>query len=230
VRLSNFLWDSLGNPLALDTKWAPVLQPEPRIMTSDGLQELTDQAKENHPELQKLNVKIRQLEVERKLAAEYLKPQLNLSYYFLNQPFDPNWNSSFRLGEDYKLGVDFSFPLFVRKERSKLALAKLKIVNTQYDLTLSEREIVNQLSSTYNQLVILQSVLDQQREMMMNYERLLAAEVLNLEQGESDLFKINLQLEKLIQSQTKWLKMIAEFEKQKALLYWAAGTRYIRKT
>lgn len=230
IRLSNFLWDSLGNPLALDLHWAPVLQPEPWIMTTEGLQELSDQAKANHPELRKLDVKIKQLELDRKLAAEYLKPQVNLNYYFLNQPFDPNWNSSFQVGEDYKLGVDLSFPLFLRKERSKLALAKLKIANTQYDLTLSEREILNQLTSTFNQLITLQSVLDQQREMMMNYDRLLTAEILNLEQGESDLFKINLQQEKLIQSQTKWLKMIAEFEKHKALLYWAAGTRYIGKT
>jgi outer membrane protein TolC len=230
VSLSNFLWDSLGNPLSLDTKWAPVLQPEPWIMTRNGLQELSNQAKENHPELRKLNVKIEQLEVDRKLAAEYLKPQLDLNYYFLNQPFDPEWNSSFRIGEDYKLGIDFSFPLFLRKERAKLALAKLKIANTKYDLTLSEREIINQLNSTYNQLITLQSVIVQQREMMMNYERLLTAEILNLEQGESDLFKINVQQEKLIQSQTKWLKMVAEFEKQKALLYWAAGTRYLSRT
>ncbi len=228
--LSNFLWDSLGNALMLDANWAPVLQAEPWIMTRNGLQELSDQAKENHPELQKINVKIKQLEVDRKLAAEYLKPQLNLSYYFLNQPFDPDWNSSFRIGEDYKLGIDFSFPLFLRKERAKLAVTKLKILNTRYDLTLSEREIINQLSSTYNQLINLQSVMSQQRDMMTNYERLLAGEILNLEQGESDLFKINLQQEKLIQSQTKWLKMMAEFEKQKALLYWAAGTRYLNKT
>lgn len=227
VRLSNFLWDSLNNPIALDSKWAPVLQPEPWMMTAEALQELSAQARENHPELQKLNIKIKQLEVDRRLAAEYLKPQLNLSYYFLNQPFNPDWNTSLRLAEDYKLGIDFSFPLFLRKERAKLALTKLKITNTKYDLNLYEREIINQLNTTYNQLVNLNSIINQQREMMVGYQRLLAAEIFNLEQGESDLFKINLQQEKLIQSQTKWLKMVAEFEKQKAFLYWAAGSRYL---
>lgn len=229
ITLSNSLWDSLGNPLALDAKWAPVLQREPWIMTSDVLQELSEQAKQNHPELQKLTIKIRQLDADRKLATEYLKPQLNLNYYFLNQPFDPEWNTAFRIGEDYKFGVDFSFPLFLRKERSKLALTRLKIANTKYDLTLSEREIVNQLNITYNELINIRSVMDQQRDMMMNYDRLLRAEILNLEQGESDLFKINIQQEKLIQSQSKWLKLVAEFEKQKAFLYWAAGTRNLNK-
>ncbi|MNC97462.1 hypothetical protein D3C83_151240 [compost metagenome] len=60
--------------------------------------------------------------------------------------------------------------------------------------------------------------------MVLNYERLLQAEMVNLEQGESDLFKINVQLEKLIQAQTKWIKLRSENEKQKAYLYWAAGS------
>jgi hypothetical protein len=54
---------------------------------------------------------------------------------------------------------------------------------------------------------------------------LLQAEILNLENGESDLFKINIQQEKLIQSQSKLLKLKAEYEKMKATLYWAAGVR-----
>lgn len=230
INLSAFLWDSLSNPLALDLQWAPVRQAELWEMTKSGLEELSNLAKINHPELLKLNIKLEQLDLDRKLAAEFLKPELNLNYYLLNQPFDPDWNTSFNVYEDYKLGVDFSFPIFLRKERSKLAQTKLKITNTEYQLTLTSREIINELNSTFNQLVNLQSIMNQQYDMAMNYERLLNAEVTNLEQGESDLFKINVQQEKLIQSQTKWLKLLAEFEKQKAYLYWAAGTRNLGQT
>lgn len=230
IRLSTFLWDSLSNPLSLDMQWAPVRQPDPWMMTPGGLEELTNRAKTNHPDLLKLNIKLRQLEVERKLATEYLKPKLNLNYYLLNQPFNPDWNTSLQLSEDYKLGVDFSIPVFLRKERSKLAQTKLKVTNTQYDRSLTERQIINDLNSTYNQLVNILSIVNQQREMIANYERLLNAEMLNLQQGESDLFKINVQQEKLIQSQTKWLKLLSDFEKQKAYLYWAAGTRHLGRT
>ena len=230
IRISGYLWDSLSNPLALEMEWAPVLQPEPWMMTATDLEALSNQARSNHPELQKFNLKLQQLEVDRKLAAEYLKPKLNLKYNVLNQPLDPDWNSSLRLNENYKVGVDFAFPLFLRKERAKLAQTKLKVTNTQLEQTLREREIINELNSTYNQLNYLQSILTQQRDMVSSYERLLKAELFNLEQGESDLFKINVQQEKLIQSQTKWLKLLAEFEKQKAFLYWAAGVRNLNKT
>lgn len=224
LKLSVMLWDSLGNPVDADARWVPVLTMDPWAITTEGLKELADQARVNHPELRKIEVKINQLEAERRLAAEYLKPQLNLNYYAINQPFNPAGTYSFEPGDSYKLGIDFSFPVFLRKERSKLALTKLKISNTRLEQSLTERQIINNLTSIYNQLINLQSIMASQRQMVENYERLLEAELLNLEQGESDLFKINVQQEKLIQAQTKWLKLLAENEKQKAHLYWAAGT------
>jgi outer membrane protein TolC len=101
----------------------------------------------------------------------------------------------------------------------------LKIQNTTYERSQTEREILNQVQATFNQLVNTNTLLQQQNAMASNYQRLLQGELLNLENGESDLFKINVQQEKLIQSQSKLLKLRAEFEKQKASLYWAAGLR-----
>ena len=223
LEVSNMLWDSLGNPIALDLKWVPALGADTWLITPDTLKALADQARINHPELRKIEVKIYQLEAERKLAAEYLKPQLNVNYYAVNQPINPNGDISFAIDDNYKFGLDLSFPVFLRKERSKLVLTKLKISNAQFEQSMTERQIINNLTRIYNQLTNLQSIMANQNQMVASYERLLEAELLNLEQGESDLFKINVQQEKLIQAQTKWLKLLAENEKQKAQLYWAAG-------
>jgi len=225
VQLSTYLWDSLNNPLALSSRWAPVLRPEPWTMTREGLEALTEQARANHPDLRKIQVKISQLENERRLAVEFLKPKFNLSYVLLNQPFDPSWNSSFDPGGNYKMGVDFSFPLFLRKERSKLEQTKLKINTTTFEQQLVRRQIANQLKAAYNELINTTAIIGQQQEMVSNYEALLQAELINLENGESDLFKINIQQEKLIQSRSKLVKVVSEYEKQKALLYWSAGLR-----
>jgi len=229
VRLSTYLWDSLSNPLMLDVAWAPVRQPDLTILSEGDLLHLVETAKENHPELKKLTIKLQQLEVERKLASEFIKPKLDLSYYFLNQPIAPDWSTSWAVGENYKLGVDFSFPIFIRKERAKLAQAKLKINSTTYERSMAERQIINEINTTFNAVTNTSIILQQQNAMMQNYDRLLSAELLNLENGESDLFKINVQLEKLIQSQSKMVKLTSEVEKQKALLYWAAGIRNLGK-
>lgn len=227
VKVSNYLWDAEEQPLQLSNTVAPVLvQSDGELLSVTTLEELSLQAKQNHPELTKLNVKLDQLEIDRKLAVEYLKPKLDLSYNFLNQPITPTGEfQSFTFLNDYKFGFDFAMPILIRKERAKLAQAKLKIKGTAYELTQTEREIINQLNMIFNQMVNTQQILEQQNAVALNYQRLLKAELFNLEKGESDLFKINVQQEKLIQSQSKLLKLKAEYEKMKASLYWAAGVR-----
>ena len=91
--------------------------------------------------------------------------------------------------------------------------------------TQTQREIQNQVLQVFNQLVNTRIIVTEQTSMVRNYEQILRAEILNLENGESDLFKLNVQQEKLILSQTKLLKLKAEYEKSKATLHWAAGVR-----
>lgn len=228
IRLSNYLWDSLSNPLELSLNFAPILQRDLLGMTEPQRDELVNLARTNHPELQKIEIKLRQLDVDRRLAKEFLKPRLDLNYYLINQPFDPDWNANLQFTDNYKFGLDFSFPVFLRKERAKLAQTKLKITNTQFEQSFAERQIVNQVLAAYNELTNNERIIAQQSDMVENYNRLLQAELLNLESGESDLFKINIQIEKLIQSQSKLIKLLGDYEKQKAFLYWAAGTRRLR--
>lgn len=227
LKISNYLWDGEGNPLQLANTVAPVLvQRDGELLSSNSLIELSQLARQNHPDLIKLNVKISQLEVDRKLAAEYLKPRLDLNYIFLNQPINPQGDfQSFGFMNNYKFGLDFAMPILIRKERAKLAQTKIKIRGTEYERSQTEREIINQINASYNQLVNTNRILSQQSSVAENYDRLLQAEILNLENGESDLFKINIQQEKLIQSQSKLLKLMADYEKLKATLYWAAGVR-----
>lgn len=99
-----------------------------------------------------------------------------------------------------------------------------------YELTQTEREIINQLNMIFNQLVNTNQILEQQNAVAVYYQQLLNAEIFNLDNGESDLFKINIQQDKLIQSQSKLLKLKAEYEKMKATMYWAAGVRNLNFT
>jgi outer membrane protein TolC len=229
LRISYYLWDSLSNPLQLETSWTPAHQNDPSFLDTITLQELVQRSMENHPDLQKIRVQLLHQELDRKLAVENLKPRLDLNYNFLNQPLNPEGGVVMPTGNDYKFGLDFSFPLFLRKERAKVAFAKLKISDTLYEERLLSLRISNEIQSAYNGVVNNQLVLQQQSDMAENYNRLLQAEFVNLENGESDLFKLNVQQEKFLQAQSKVLKIRADLEKQKAVLLWAAGVRNLRK-
>jgi outer membrane protein TolC len=225
LKLSNYLWDSLNSPLELEPSWAPADHTDQSLLDTVTLQELLQRSRENHPELQKIRIRLLHHELDRKLAVENLKPRLDLNYNFINQPLNPEGGVVMPTGNDYKFGVDFAFPVFLRKERAKLAFARLKISDTRYEERLLSLQISNEIQGAYNGLVNNQLVLGQQTDMAENYNRLLQAEFINLENGESDLFRLNVQQEKFLQAQSKVLKIRAELEKQKALLLWAAGIR-----
>lgn len=223
LRLSNHLWNADGAPLELEDNVKPEELPISRFESS-LLTQLVEMARENHPELRKLRLKNQSLMVERNLARENLKPRLDFNYYFLDQPFNSEGNrNDISLSDNYKLGLDFAFPIFLRKERAKLGQTKLKLLENTFQQDFAEREIINTINGEYAGLVATGDILDQQLLMVDSYQRIVAAERLNLQNGESDLFKINLQVDKLIESQSKLLKLQSTYQKNVANLYWAAG-------
>ncbi|MEO1052338.1 MAG: TolC family protein [Bacteroidota bacterium] len=222
-QLSNHLWAPDGSPLEIRNNARPEEAP---LFNIDGviLSQMVELAQENHPEIRKLDLKNESLLVERALARENLKPQLDVSYYLLDQPFrTPDETSAIDLSDNYQVGLDFSFPIFLRKERAKLTQTKNKILQNGFQRDFKEREIVNQINGQYNRVINTADILIQQQMMVDSYERIVEAEQLNLQNGESDLFKINVQIDKLIESQSKLFKMRSTYQKDVANLYWAAG-------
>ena len=132
------------------------------------------------------------------------------------------------LGQNYKFGFQFQMPIFLRKERSKLKQTQIKIEQAEYELSQTEREILNEIASGYMELLNTMDMISLQQIAVNNYALLLSAEFFNLENGESDLFKINFQQDKLLEAQSKLLKLTSSYEKIRASLFWAAGLPYLR--
>jgi outer membrane protein TolC len=223
LKLSNHLWTADGAPLELENNVRPVIEASQEF-SANQLMLLLDMARANHPELRKLELKNKILLIDRSLARENLKPRLDLNYFLLDQPIDTfGSRNGLTLGNNYKIGVDFAFPIFLRKERAKLSMTKLKLTENNYNIDFTERQILNDINAQYNEIVTTKQILVQQQEMAANYQLILQAEQLNLDNGESDLFKINIQIDKLIEAKSKALKLQSTYQKNVATLYWAAG-------
>ena len=140
MRLSNFLWLDSNTPLELEENVIPNLDIRSEIDISLQIagQSLETFTVANHPKLQSLNLKLEGLQVDRTLKANKLLPKLKLEYNFLTET--PDVGNTFQLNQ-YKGGVNFSFPIFLRKERGDLRLSKLKIQNTELDLIATETNI-----------------------------------------------------------------------------------------
>lgn len=227
--LSNHLWSNDGNPLELPVSAKPQeLDDQLTKLSRPGLDTLLTQAGASHPELLKLRNKGEQLSIERRYRAEMLKPKLNLSGTLISTRtsfngyvpgyYDFNWSN-------YKLGVEFAFPLFLRAERGKLREVKIKQRELDYDLQQSGREIRNNILVAYNNISAYASQLDVQVQSIGNQQLLLKGESQKFELGESTLFLINSRESKLIDMKIKRESMISGYQKSIAELYYQAGTR-----
>lgn len=228
LQLARHLWSETLQPLELRNTVIPDSVTTFLTPANGDLKEGIDFAMANHPDINKLEGKRGQLDADLRWAKESLKPQVDLSYSLIDAPVDPDFNSKgIEFGENYKMGVDFSIPLLLRKERGKLQLTKLKIQDNEFELAQNQIEIRNGVVGAYTQSVTFQNLLNQYAGVSENYRRLLQAEIINLENGETDVFKLNIQQDKYIESQSDYIDAFTKWEKSKAAYFYSTGYPYL---
>jgi outer membrane protein TolC len=195
--LSNYLWLENNIPLELNDNLQPENSLSKTIRETLQINELGTIDLENHPKIQELNAKINMLKVDRKLKANALLPKLDLSYNYLSEP---SYIDNYRF-EDYKVGVNFSFPLFLRKERGSLKLADLKIQDSEFGLQFERKNLENKISAQQQEITSLQTQKEYNNRLVKDFTTLLTAEDRLFEMGESSLFIINSRENSLVSSQ-----------------------------
>jgi len=199
LELSNFLWLENNIPMELQDAIIPEEKLELTIpetlKTNELLQE--NQSIENHPKINSLQSKIDILNVERKLKANSLLPKIDVGYHYLSEP--NYWNSTNL--NNYKIGMNVYFPLFLRKERGSLKLAEFKIQNTQYDLNIQRLQLTNKINAQQNEIKSLENQRKLIQKLVDDYNVMLSSEERLFSFGESSMFLINSRENNLVSSQ-----------------------------
>jgi outer membrane protein TolC len=209
-KLETYLWNEQLLPLELDSLTLPQSMDSVSGEIAPVLtNQLIDSAVTNHPYLQITDFKIKSLEIERKFKKEQLKPEFNIQYNFLNQPIQNNPFTNMSLN-NYKWGITFEIPVFLRKERGELAKTNLKLQDEKYNLENSraylEYKIKNAWIEYKNALVQLEIF----EKTVIDSKRLLEAEIEMFDTGESSLFLINARELAYIQAKLKWVESTAK--------------------
>jgi outer membrane protein TolC len=229
LMLSNNLWNVESKPQELDERAVPENDTiPPNLLLNLKLDSLVSLADGSHPDLLKLRRQGEQLDVERRYRREMLKPKLNISGSFLAGrrdlwsyvPDRYDFQSS-----NYKVGVDLSFPLFLRAERGKLREVKIQQTELKYNLDQTGREITTNIVASFNELNSYQNQLLLQTQNVSYQNTLVKGELDKFALGESTLFLINSRESKLIDMQIKRAEIISKFKKSLATFYYNAGTR-----
>ena len=197
LELSNYLWLENNIPLELNDNLRPEDFLTNTIKETLQINELAPIDLDNHPKIKALDAKIAMLKVDRKLKANALLPKLDLSYNYLSEP---SYIDNYRF-EDYKIGLNFSFPLFLRKERGSLKLTDLKIQDSEFNLQFERKNLENKIKSQQQEIVSLEKQQEYNDKLVKDFTKLLNTEDRLFEMGESSLFIINSRENSLVSSQ-----------------------------
>jgi outer membrane protein TolC len=218
LELSNFLWLENNIPVELQPDVIPDINTEPIVDATFNINQLRDDevVLDTHPKMLSLGYKLEGLEVDSRLKANRLLPRIDVEYNFLTET--PGVSRSFNTAE-YKGGVNFSFPLFLRKERGDLKLAKLKLQDTEFEIDATRVNLQNKINALKQELESYIAQNEITTQMVSDYQRMLMAEERKFQLGESSLFLVNSRESKLIDGQLKAIEIQNKFFSTKAKLF-----------
>jgi outer membrane protein TolC len=216
LKLANFLWIE-NVPVEL----GDLVKPEQNLSQTIEETLKTDammvdvESLDSHPKIQSLETKMDILEVNRQLKANALLPKINVGYNYISEP---NYWNNFN-ADDYKFNIDFSFPIFLRKERGSLKMAKLKIQDMQFDIGQQRLELKNKIKAQQAEIASLRKqkvVID---NLVKDYMTMLNSEEKLFSFGESSIFLINSRENNLVSAKLSQISLENQFYLSNAELY-----------
>lgn len=217
LELANFLWTTDNLPLELDDQLVPDISLQESIssiLNTNDLQ-LSNFSLDNHPKINALETKIELLSIDKKLKANMLLPKLDVGYSYISEPA---YFSNYRF-QDNKIGINAYFPIFLRKERGALKLAKQKIQAQEFELSLAKIQLTNKVKAQQNEINTIVKQKNIISELVAANAALLDAEEKLFNAGESSLFLINTRENNLVSVQLNKISIENRFLQSHAELF-----------
>lgn len=165
----------------------------------------------SNPELTQIRAEFADLELQRRLYREYLKPRLDLSYSLLGNGFDftPATSADDEAGfltTAYKVGATFRYPILNRQARGQVQLVDIKRAETGAKLESKRQQLEVKARANAIAAAAFERQLIEVEGLAAKTQALLQAERELFELGESTQFLLNTReqsLQKALQTQAK---------------------------
>jgi len=222
--LNNFIWDANGLPQNIAETIIPDTSLISASISTQALLDLIQLGITQNPILQQNRFKIDILQVERRLKFQGLLPTVNVKGNLLSRDFYAFKNNGIAfLDNNNYWGIDIKIPLRFREGRGEYRLAKLKVVESNWELKQKTLETENKVRDYFNQFTLIEKQLVVANDAYKNFSTLLKNELLRFTNGESSLFLVNTRENKVFEIQQKLIELQVKLLKAKYGLDWAAG-------
>jgi outer membrane protein TolC len=142
--------------------------------------------------------------------------------YNLQTPNENQFVSSFNIN-NYRWGLDFSMPLFLRRERGRLKSTQFQVQEIKLLEAQRKTEISNNLNFYDGLISNLNGQVAIARQIVAGSKILLDAEKTQFDAGESSVFLINSRENTLATNQIKLLEIQAKLQVANAGSHYVAG-------
>ena len=218
-KLSLYLRDELGNPMMPSDEWLPKEFPTIEPLPEDGLASALSTAISLRPEPRRLELEIRQLDIERCLARNQTLPRLDFIMEGSQDVGEPGSSSDDKGPFELIIGAAGEVPVQRRKAFGKIQSLSAKIIQVQEKLRFARAKIDREVRAAYNNLELAAKIVEQTQVSLEAALETLDRYRFAFDRGKIDLIYLNL-LEtkaneteiKLIEAQEYWFMVLAELQ------------------
>ena len=115
--------------------------------------------------------------------------------------------------------MNFSFPVFLRKERGSLQLVKYQLQDVRFDLDLERVQLKNKIKAQQTEIASLERQQQLIESLVKDYSTMLNSEERLFSFGESSIFLINSRENNLVAAQLSKLELENRFLDSNATLF-----------
>ncbi len=209
---SVYLWSEGIVPLELDQDIIPNAFETIEKLSLDQAFAQWENMLGNHPLLRQLQLELEMSRVDLRWKREQLKPVVNLRYNALSESFNNDLLAAYS-NNNFTYGIAMQMPLFLRKERAELKLAKFKIQSVEANFAQQGANLNFQAQAAINEVNTIEEQVTLYRRTVQDYLSLLEGERQKFAIGESSLFLVNAREVGYINSQIKLIELIRKQQK-----------------
>lgn len=216
-RLSLFLWDN-GTPVSPAGARVPDFPKAMPLPLSDTVKADKLAARTSRPEVLAVGIEAKINNIDLELAKNNLLPSLDAEAAPARAP------EKFVLGLGYRFGLEFKLPFLQRRARGEVLEAQGKADRLVLTQRFREQQVIVDVDNALSAVERSKQRIDAALQSLQLAKTLEEGERFRFSLGATSVLFVNLRERLAVDSESQWIRAVADYQRSLAQYQWAIGT------